>query len=147
MTPVNIQQTVQGPTLSLYTILQIHTKRSTQMEENFPGLHITQMLQGLAPRKLPLQLCATQAWLTRATCNRSEQSTANVATFPKMDTRWQSSRTIPFSHERGGRHVGNTCLETLSARERSLRCTVYTVQPVSLKRELKRRNLSGHFQL
>ena len=61
-------------------------------------------------------------------CSSSEQSTANDATYRKMDTRWQSSRAIPLSHERGGQHVGGTCLESLSARERAP--ALCTVRPV-----------------
>ena len=112
-------------------------------------LHNTQVLQGLiASRKLPLQPCAVQArmshWLAMAICSRSEQSTSNDATFPKMDTHRQSSRAIPLSHERGGRRVGGTCLESLSARERPLHCTLYN--QFSLEGQLNGGKLPGHFQ-
>ena len=108
-----------------YTVQPVLTKRSAQWRKAFwalpaVDLHATQVLQGLiASRKLPLQLCAAQVcpshWLTRAMCSRSEQSIANDATFPKMDTHWQSSRAIPISQKHGGRIISNTSLENQSA--------------------------------
>ena len=127
MTPVDIQQTVQGCTRSLFLRYTLYSKFSLkgQRGNKLSGpfqlhLHITHVLQGfMASPKLLRQLCAVQAcmshWLARAMCSRSEQSTANDTIFPNMDTHWQSSRAIPFSRERAGRHVGSTCLEGLSA--------------------------------
>ena len=138
----------------LYTIQQVLTKRSAQWRKAFwalpaVDLHSTQVLQGLiASHKLPFQLCAMQAcmshWLTRAMCSRSEQSTAHDATFPKMDTHRQSSRAIPLSLERGGRHVGDTCLESLS--EESGPCVVHCTTS-SHSKVSSMEKLSGRFQL
>ena len=79
-------------------------------------------------------------WLTRAMCSRSEQSTEDDATFPKMGTHRQSSRAIPLSLERAVRHVGDTCLKSLSSD-----CTLYN--QFSLKGQLNGGELSGRFQL
>ena len=107
------------------------------MEESFLGTSSCRSPQHTSATgthrvaQVPLQFCAVQAcmnhWHARAMCSRSEQSTANDATFAKMDTHWQSSRAIPLSHERGGRHVRGTCLK-----ERAFE--LYTVQPVLIKR-------------
>ena len=110
---------------ALYTVQPLLTKRSAQWRKAFwalpaVDLHTTQVPQGLiASRKLPLQACAAQAcishWLATAMCSRSEQSTANGTTFPKMDTHWQSSRV---SRKHNGRTVGTTSLENQPAAHR-----------------------------
>ena len=72
----------------------------------------------------------------------SQQPTANDATCRKRDTHLQSSKAIPLSHERGGRHFGSTCLESGPS---AVHCTL--CNQFSLKGQLNGGKLSGHFQL